>query len=321
MKKNLVLLIAVLCLCIIPAEGFCAAYPTKDITMIVIWPAGTTTDLAGRQLAEVMSRILGKNIIIQNVGGGSGAIGMHQGSQARPDGYTITYVSSGPVVIQPWAQKVTYDPVRDFVPVAQVFGEELAVVTKADAPYDNLKEMVDYFKKSAITPKYSTSGSGSNNHLATVLLSKTIGLPMVHVPFGSAAESMNAVIAGNVPLATVSPSVMVGPLQEGRAKVLTFLGEKRVEAFKEVPTAVEQGYNVIFGGWNGILVPKGTPKDITSKLEDAAKAALHDDVLKKQSAIVGRPIEFLDGEKFGERIKHELARNGDLIKSEGIGAK
>ncbi len=296
-------------------------YPARDITMIVTWPAGTTTDLAGRQLSEVMAKFLGKTIVIQNVGGGSGAIGMYQGAKGRPDGYTITYVSSGPVVIQPWVQKVPYDPIRDFVPIAQVFGEELALVGKSDAPYKNLKEMVDYFKKAGTTPKFSTSGAGSNNHLATVLLSKTIGLPMIHVPFSSAAESMNAVIGGSVPLATVSPSVIVGPLQEGRINILAFLSAKRLDAFKNAPTAIEQGYNFTFGGWNGLLAPKGTPKEIVDKLADAAKRALKDENLIKQSAIVARPIEFLPGPEFGERIRKELERNGQIVKAEGLGAK
>jgi tripartite-type tricarboxylate transporter receptor subunit TctC len=323
-KKWLHVLLGILALVFIAGffhQAQAASYPARDITMIVSWPAGTTTDLACRQFSEVMGKLLGKTIIIQNVGGGSGAIGMYQGAQARPDGYTLTYVSSGPVVIQPWVQKVPYDPIRDFVPIAQLFGEELLVAAKSDAPYKNLKEMVDYFKKAGTTPKFTTSGAGSNNHLATVLLSKEIGLPMIHVPFGSAAEAMNAVIGGNVPLATVSPSVMIGPLQEGRIKGLAVLSKRRLDVMKNVPTAMEQGYNLTFGGWNGILAPKGTPKDFIDKLADAAKKALENEALIKQSEIVARPIDFLSGPEFGERIKRELARNGEIVKAEGLGAK
>ena len=298
-----------------------ANYPTRDITMIIIWPAGSNTDLAGRQLAEVMAKLLGKNIIIQNVGGGTGALGMHQGSQAKPDGYTLTYVSSGPTVIQPLLQKVSYDPVNDFVPIAQVFGEELCVVAKGEAPYSNLKEMIGHFQKLGVTPKYSTSGSGSNNHLSMVLLTKAINFPMTHVPFGSSAEAMTALIGGNVPIANATPSTMIGAMREGRVKVLAVLSKQRIEIFPDTPTAIEQGYNFSFGGWNGILAPKGTSKEIVTTLAETAKKALNDETLKKQSATVARPIEYLPGPEFGERIKYELSRNADLIKAEGLGAK
>jgi tripartite-type tricarboxylate transporter receptor subunit TctC len=298
-----------------------ATYPTRDITFINMWSAGGTSDLSSRTLAVPMGKILGRTINVQIVVGGSGAIGMTQGALARPDGYTLTFATSGPTVIQPWMQKVTYDVVNGFVPVAQVFGEYLIVVAKADAPYKNLKEMVDYFKKAGKTPKFATGGAGSNNHLSMVLLSKAIGLPMTHVPFNSSAEGVTAVIGGNVDLASTEPPSAIGPKKEGRANILAILSEKRLDLINDVPTVKEQGYNLVFGGWNGILAPKGTPQDIVDKLADAAKKALEDEGLKKNCDTVGRPIEFLSGPEFGERIKRELARNGDIIKAEGIGHK
>jgi tripartite-type tricarboxylate transporter receptor subunit TctC len=114
---------------------------------------------------------------------------------------------------------------------------------------------------------------------------------------------------------------MIGPLQEGRIKVLTVLSEKRLNVFKNVPTAMEQGYNVTFSGWNGIMAPKGTPKDIIDKLADASTKALKDETLIKQSEIVARPIDYLSSPEFGERIKRDLARNGRLMKTEGLEAK
>jgi tripartite-type tricarboxylate transporter receptor subunit TctC len=154
-----------------------------------------------------------------------------------------------------------------------------------------------------------------------VLLSKAIGLPMIQVPFSSSAEGMNAVIGGNIDIASLEPPSAVGPLKEGRANVLAILSEKRIDMMKDVPTVREQGYDLIFSGWNGIMAPKGTPKDIIDKLADAAKKALQNETLIKNSAIVGRPIEFLSGPEFGERIKRELARNGEIIKAEGLAAK
>ncbi|HYB20333.1 MAG TPA: tripartite tricarboxylate transporter substrate binding protein [Thermodesulfobacteriota bacterium] len=296
-------------------------YPSRDITVIITWGAGGTSDLSCRQLADPMGKILGKTIIPLNVVGGSGAIGMNQGAHARADGYTITFVTSGPTVIQPWVQKVTYDPTKDFIPVAQVFGEYLVVVAKSDAPYKNLKEMADYFKKIGKSPKFATPGAGSNNHLSMVLLSKAIGIPMTHVPFSSSAEGVNAVIGGNVDIASTEPPSAVGPAKEGRAHILAILSASRLDLLREVPTVKEQGYDLVFGGWNGILVPKGTPKEVVDKLADAAKRALENETLIKNSAIVGRPIEFLSGPEFGERIKKELARNGEIIKAEGLAVK
>ena len=298
-----------------------ASFPTRDLTFVNMWSAGGTSDLSSRTLAPPMGKILGRTINVTNVVGGSGAIGMTQGALARPDGYTLTFATSGPTVIQPWMQKVTYDVVNGFVPVAQVFGEYLVVVAKGDAPYKNLKEMVDFFKKAGKTPKFATGGAGSNNHLSMVLLSKAIGLPMTHVPFNSSAEGVTAVIGGNVDLASTEPPSAIGPKREGRATILAILSEKRLDLINDVPTVKEQGFDLVFGGWNGLLAPKGTPKDVVDILTDAAKKALEDEGLKKNCETVGRPIEFLSGPAFGERIKRELARNGDIIKAEGIGHK
>jgi tripartite-type tricarboxylate transporter receptor subunit TctC len=254
--------------------------------------------------------------------GGSGAIGMTQGAQAKPDGYTITFSSSGPAVIQPWMMaNISYDPTKDFIPIAQAFGEYLVVVGKAGAPYNNLKEMADYFKKAGKTPKFATGGAGSNNHLSMVMLSKLIGLPMTHVPFTSSAEGVTAVIGGNVDIANSEPPSAVGMMKEGRINILGILTDKRIELIKDVPTAKEQGIDLSFSGWNGLLVPKGTPQEVVTKLADATKKAVEDETLLKNSAQVGRPIEFLSGPDFGARITKELARNGDIIKAEGIGAK
>lgn len=323
-KKWLQVSLGILALVLIAGffhQAQAASYPDRDITMIVPWGAGGNTDLAARQFCGIMGKILGKTIIIQNQGGGSGAIAMHQAVQARPDGYTLLYVTSGPAVIQPWVQKVTYDATKDLVPIAQIFGEELAVVAKSDAPYKNLKEMVDYFKKAGTTPKFATAGAGSNNHLSMVLLSKVIGLPMIHVPFATSPESTNAVISGIVPLADVTPVGIIGPLEEGRIQVLAVLSEKRLNRIRNVPTAIEQGYNFSFGGWNGLMAPKRTPKDVINKLADAAEKTLKDETLIKQSENVARPIAFLSGPEFDERIKRELARNGKIIKDLGLEAK
>ncbi|HXZ38039.1 MAG TPA: tripartite tricarboxylate transporter substrate binding protein [Thermodesulfobacteriota bacterium] len=325
MKENqLRVLLGILALVFIVAFGSqsqAASYPARDVTMIITWGAGGTSDLSCRQLADPLGKILGKSIIPLNVVGGSGAIGMNQGAHARPDGYTLTFCTSGPTVIQPWMQKVTYDPVKDFIPVAQVFGEYLVVVAKADAPYKNLKEMVDYFKKAGKAPKFATPGAGSNNHLSMVLMSKATGLAMTHVPFSSSAEGVNAVIGGNVDFASTEPPSAVGPYKEGRANILAILSAQRLDLIKDIPTVKEQGIDLVFGGWNGILAPKGTPKEIVDKLAEAAKKALENETLIKNSATVGRPIEFLSGPEFGERIKKELARNGEIIKAEGLAPK
>jgi tripartite-type tricarboxylate transporter receptor subunit TctC len=320
-KKWLQVLPGILALVLIAGFGGqaqAASYPVRDITMIVTWGAGGTTDLSCRQHAEPMGKILGKTIIVQNIVGGSGAIAMGQGAHAKPDGYTLTWVTAGPGVIQPWLQKVNYDPVKDFVPVAQVFGEYIVVAARSDAPYKNLKEMVAYFKKAGKTPKYSSPGPGSANHLSMVLLSKVLDLPFVQVPFSSTAEGVNAVIGGNIDVASTEPPSVFGPMKEGRINVLAILSEKRIDMMNNVPTVKEQGYDLVFGGWNGFLAPKGTPKDIIDKLANAAKEALQDETLIKNSAMVGRPIEFLSGPEFGERIQRELARNGEVIKAEGL---
>ena len=128
-------------------------------------------------------------------------------------------------------------------------------------------------------------------------------------------------VSADEAVASTEPPSAIGPKREGRAKILAILSEKRLDLIGDVPTVKEQGYDLVFGGWNGILAPKGTPSDVVGILADAAKKALDDEALKKNCATVGRPIEFLPGPEFGERIKRELARNGNIIKAEGIGHK
>src|SRR4030042_243388 len=273
MKRSRIYLIgvmvAVMCLCAL--SGFSEAqtkYPSRPIQFVCPWGAGGGTDRVSRMLAVLLEKDLGQPVTGVNRTGGGGAVGHTAGTTAAPDGYTMTIVPVG-ITMMHWMglAQVNY---KDFKPVALINFDPAGVNVRADAPWKNLKELLDYAKANPGKLKATGTGKGGIWDLARAGMLKTAGISVDAIPWvpsEGAAPGLAEMVAGGVPVVTCSLPEARSMIEAKKAKALAIMGEKRADIFPAVPTLKELGINWTMGAWGGGGVPKDTPDDVVKVLE------------------------------------------------------
>jgi tripartite-type tricarboxylate transporter receptor subunit TctC len=243
-------------------------WPTRPLTMVVTFAAGSGDDLVARIIAPRMAEILGQPVLIENVGGAGGMNGASRVARAAPDGYQMVLGGTGTFgANQTLYKRPLYNAVTDFKPVALVVANE--------APVSNLQEFIAYAKANEGKLQFGSGGAGSATHLACVLLNLAIGVKVTHVPYRSAVQAIEDTVGGRINYVCPITSTAVGQIQGKRVKAIAMLSQARSPVLPDLPTASEQGlagFDAYI--WNGIFVPKGTPDEIVKKLHDAAVAAM-----------------------------------------------
>jgi tripartite-type tricarboxylate transporter receptor subunit TctC len=261
------------------AQGF----PSKPITFVIPYPAGGSTDLTGRVLANAAKGYLGQPIICENKSGGGGTVGPSLVISKPPDGYTIG-ISSGAVTIAYHMGKLNFNPITDTTPIIRYTSYVFGLVVRADAPWKTIQELVKYAKENPQKVTYGTPGVGTNPHLAMEELSIITGIQLVHMPFKGGAEANTALLGGHID--AISDSTSWGPLVDaGKFRLLVTYAPQRMPRYPNVPTLKEAGYNMVYSSPIFIIGPKGMPKPIVARLHDAFKKSLDDpdylSILKK----------------------------------------
>jgi tripartite-type tricarboxylate transporter receptor subunit TctC len=251
-------------------------YPTRRVTIIVPYPAGGGADAVARVMAERMRSFLGQPVIIENVAGASGSIGLGRLARATTDGYTLgignwtTHVSNGAVYALP------YDVVSDFEPVALIVSFYSMMVARKAVPANNLKELIAWLKANPDKAAAGTIGVGSSGHLAGILLQNITGTRFAQVPYRGNALALQDLLAGRIDFYFADMSALP-QVQAGTIKALAVTSRKRLLATPEIPTVDESGLPELFRpDWNAIYAPKGTPRNVISKLGDAVANTLAD---------------------------------------------
>ena len=256
-----------LCPALSLAQG--SAYPSRPVHMIIPFAPGGASDFVGRIMQPKLTELLGQQVVIDNRGGSSGNIGMEAAAKADPDGYTVFLGNIGTIAINAAVfRSLDVKPTRDFIAVTQVVDVPgVLIANKSFAP-STVKELVDNAKANPGKLNYGSPGSGSQNRLEMELLRRAAGLDMLHIPYkGGAGPAVTALIAGETQVMfTTAPSAL-GFVSGGRLKVLAVTSAKRIAALPDVPTMVESGFpRSISGSWQGIFVPKGTPRQAVDRL-------------------------------------------------------
>ena len=267
-------------------------YPARNITMIVPYPAGGPSDVVARIMAEGMSRVLGQNIIIENVGGAGGTIGTGRAAAAEPDGYTLLAASMGSHVSAPALfPNLKYDSTRDFEPIGLTSHAPVAIVARKDFPAGDAKEFVAYLKKSGENVKQAHGGVGSSSHMACLLFTSQLGLKPNLVAYRGTGPALNDVIGGHVDFFCEQIVSVQGAIKGGTIKAYMVSGNSRSPALSDVPSAKEAGVpDFQISIWSAIFAPKGTPKEIAAKLSDALNKALDDPAVEKRLAELGGTV-------------------------------
>ncbi|MDB5558230.1 MAG: hypothetical protein JWQ36_1164 [Enterovirga sp.] len=299
------------------------AYPQRQITMVVPFAAGGTTDVIGRIMADDMSRTLGQQIVVENVTGAGGTVGVTRVAKATPDGYTILMGNLGTqaasVGLYP---KLTYDPRTDFEPIMNAAATPMLVVAKKDLPVKDFKDLVALLKAKGETLNYGTGGVGATSHLTCLFLDSLVGAKPQHVPFRGSGPALNALIAGQIDYVCDQTVAVVPQIQAGTVNGLVVAVPNRLSVVPDVPTSAEQGLPEFQAtGWNALFAPKGTPPAIVERLNAAARAALANEGTRKRLLELGAELPDEAGrspQALGQLVASEIEKWVPVIRKAGV---
>lgn len=298
------------------------AYPDKAITFIIPYAAGGATDVVGRIYAEHMAKVLGQQIVIENAVGAGGTVGTARTAKAAPDGYTIVVGTLGThaaaVGMYP---NLAYDPAKDFEPIISMATTPMVVVAKNELQVSSFSEFLVYLKANGDKLNYGSGGAGAQSHLTCAYLNTLVGTKSQHIPFRGSAPALNALIAGQVDYACNNTTEIVPQIQSKLVKPLAIAGDARVPVLPDVPTAAEQGLKFEATGWIAMFAPKGTPKDVVARLNDAARQALNDEAVRKRLLDLGNELPNDPNqtpEALGGFVASEIGKWVPVIKAAGI---
>jgi tripartite-type tricarboxylate transporter receptor subunit TctC len=302
---------------LLPVTAAADNYPSKPVTLIVPYAPGGTTDVMARAVATSLSRQFNQSVIVLNKPGVAGAAGVVQMKTTPPDGYTLTMVPVG-VFREPHLRQVPYDPIRDLTYIATVLTYDFAVTVKADSPFKDMKQLLDYAKSHPGEITYGTPGSYTGNHVVLALLGKQNGAEFNHIPYKGDADAINALMGGHVKASVVTNSVLPH-LKSGAVRVLATADEARNPFFPDVPTLKELGYDVVVPSPLGIAGPAGLPTVIVQKLDQGIKAALDDPDVKRAADNFGVRMVYLDHDAYTAFAKKDYADQKTVIGNLGLG--
>jgi tripartite-type tricarboxylate transporter receptor subunit TctC len=297
-------------------------FPSRPITIIVPFSAGGPSDAMARILAERMKVTLGETLLVENVTGAGGSVGVGRAVRSPPDGYTISFGHLGTHVANGAIYKLGYDLVADLEPVALLPSNPMIIVSKKEVPATSLKELLAWLKAQPSPPTAGTAGAGSGSHIAGLYFENVAGVKLQYVPYRGTGPAMNDLVAGQIDLIVDQTSNSLPQVRAGNIRAYAITDSKRVESASDIPTVDEAGlpgFHMTL--WSGLWVPKDTPKEIVVRLNTAAVDALNDPAVRKQLENLGLqmpPKDKLTPEALGAWQKAEIAKWWPMIKAANV---
>jgi tripartite-type tricarboxylate transporter receptor subunit TctC len=313
---------ALIALLLSGGSALAESFPSHPITIIVPFSAGGPSDAMARILAERMKIKLGETLLIENVTGAGGSIGVGRAVRSPPDGYTISFGHLGTHVANGAIYKLGYDLVTDLEPVVLLPSNPMIVVSKNAVPAKSLKELMAWLKARPAPATAGTAGAGSGSHIAGLYFENVTGIKLQYVPYRGTAPAMNDLVAGQIDLIIDQTSNSISQVRAGTIRAYAITADKRIEQAPDVPTTDEAGLSGFHMTlWSGLWVPKDTPKDIVAKLNASAVDALNDPAVRKQLENLGLqipPADQLSPEALGSWQKAEITKWWPMIKAANV---
>ena len=312
-----------LLLVLLIAGNACAQYPSKPIKWIVPFPPGGPTDTFSRPIAAKLSEVVGQPVIIENVGGAGGSLGVDRVAKSAPDGYTIGLATTGTQTINPhlYGKRLAYNALKDFTPLTLGVRYVNLLVVNPDVPARNVAELVAYAKANPGKVTFGSAGNGSSNHLSGEVLKYVTGAPMTHVPYKGSAAALTDVISGNLTymfdiLVTALPQV-----HSGRVRALAVTSATRSPFAPDIPTMAESGVKGYSDAgadlWFGIIAPAGLPKPVTARLNGALVEALRAPDIRQRISAQAFELWTSTPEEFMRVIRIDYEKWGRIVKASG----
>jgi tripartite-type tricarboxylate transporter receptor subunit TctC len=302
--------------------SFAQDYPARPVRVIVPFSPGGPTDVCARLVAQKLSDHLGKQFYVENIAGAGGNIGTGQAARARPDGYAIMLNANNHVVNPSLFDKVPYDPFKDFeaVTLAAAFASAFSINPSVAAT--SVKELVALIKSNPGKFSFASPGVGTPSHLLGEQFRVTVGLDMVHVPYGGSGPAIASGVAGHTPIVFAALSAAAPQARENKLRVLAVMSKNRAEGYPEAPTIAEAGYPDMDGdGWLGLFVPAGTPKEIVGLLHaEVVKIMALADVKERLTTLGFNPVANTP-EQFDAQLRLEMEKWAKVIRAAGLKAQ
>jgi tripartite-type tricarboxylate transporter receptor subunit TctC len=297
-------------------------YPSRPITIVFPFPAGGSTGAMARILLEPLQAALGQTIIIENMGGGGGSIGVGRVARAAPDGYTVSFSHMQTHVLNGAVLNLTYDVVTDFAPVALISDTPQTIVARSSFPASNLREMIDWLKANPGKGTVGAVGVGGPSDITVWQFQKLTGTTLQLVPYRGGAPLLQDLVSGQIDFNFGQASTYLGAVRSGQLKAMAVQTKRRWSIAPEIPTVDEAGEPGLYGSyWHGMWLPKDTPKDIVAKLNAAVVTALADPAVRKRFYDFGQeiwPREQQTPEALAAHQKAEIERWWPIVKAAGI---
>jgi tripartite-type tricarboxylate transporter receptor subunit TctC len=315
-------LAALMALAMFGGNAHADSFPSHPITLVVPFSAGGPTDAMARILADHMRTTLGQNLVIENVTGAAGSLGVGRVVRAAPDGYTVSIGHLGTHVANGAIYKLGYDLVADLEPVVLLPSNPMIIVSKNAVPAKTLKELIEWLKAKPSPATAGTAGAGSGSHIAGLYFENVTGIKLQYVPYRGTAPALTDLVAGQIDIIIDQTSNSIAQVRAGTIRAYAVTDDKRVESASDVPTTDEgglSGFHMTL--WSGLWVPKDTPKEIVARLNAAAVDAMNDPAVRKKFEDLGLqmpPKDKLSPEALGARQKAEIAKWWPMIKAANV---
>jgi tripartite-type tricarboxylate transporter receptor subunit TctC len=300
-------------------------YPSRPITLVVAFAAGGSGDTIARILADHMRTDLGQTVIVENVGGAAGSIGVGRVARSAPDGYTISAGNWPTHVLNGAIYSLNYDVLKDFEPISLVATESIVIVGRKDLPAAGLKDLIAWLRANPDKASAGTSGPGSVGHVVGVFFQKETGTRFTFVPYRGVGPAIQDMIAGQIDIMFDTSANSLPQVRSGNVKAFAVTSKTRLPAAPDIPTVEEAGLpGFHISNWRGLWAPKGTPRDVILKLNAAARNALADPTVRKRLGDLGQelfPPEQLTPEALGTLQAAEIAKWWPIIKAANIKAQ
>ena len=295
-----------------------AEWPERTITIVVPFGAGGPGDVVARLLAAELSKRLKTSVIVENRVGASGNIALTAVARANPDGYTLTAMSNV-ILINPLVHNVSYDPLKDFAPVAYLGASPNAILASPASGITSLDQLIAKARANPGKLTYATAGVGSVSQLAVELLKARTNIDMIHVPYGGAAPSLQAAASNTTDLASIAVGGLVGNIRAGMVKALVQTGAERLPELPEVPTTQEAGIpNAVVETWQMLLAPAKTPEPVIAKLTEATRASMTDPEVQARMRKAGVQPGYAGPNDLHARMAKEIPMWKEIVDRAGI---
>lgn len=288
-------------------------FPKESIELIIPYSAGGGTDIVGRALAKATEKHLDTDIIVQNITGGGGAVGLTEGANVKPDGYTVTMITNALSLLP--HQGLADVSHEDYIPIAKINQDPTAIIVTKDSQFETMEDLLAFAEENPGELRTGNTGSGMKKDRGSGTIENVAGVEFNHVPFEGAAPTLKALLGGEIDLMTTTLGEAKGQIDAGEVRALALLSKKRDETYSDIPTFEEAtGLEINeLGPWRGIGVPKDTPEEVVSILSEAFMNGANDEEFVEFMKSNSFTLDVLNSEEFAEFLKEDYEFHKELL--------